>query len=179
MDLEVLDNENAWQRNTRVASELMRWLEQNCRYSTDLGDFIQIVGEDPTVSFPETYRFGHCEYFASALTAMCQSLGIESRLTGFIAMEYDERTSTYVVRESNAHAVRGPQRGLPVEVLRSSPDNQLMEIQARTSPGRQLAGSTIVSTSSGTPPWSDSTPVPRSCSRRGPPGAGMSRCGGS
>ena len=133
VDLEVRADETAWQRNTRIASELMRWLELNCRYSTDLGDFIQVVGEDPIVSFLETYRFGHCEYFASALTAMCQSLGIESRLlTGFIAMEYDESTATYVVRESNAHAWCEVRSGeYQWKSFDPSPDNQLMEIQSR------------------------------------------------
>ncbi len=36
---------------------------------------------------------------------MCNTAGIPARLfTGYVALEYDERTGVYVVRESNAHA---------------------------------------------------------------------------
>ena len=133
VDLAVLEGETPWQRNTRIASALMRWLELNCRYSTDLGDFIQMIGEDPIVSFLERYRFGHCEYFASALTSMCQSVGIEARMvTGFIAIEYNQGTSSYVVRESNAHAWVEVRSGTyQWKTFDPSPVNQLEDIQAR------------------------------------------------
>ena len=105
VDPERGPEETLWQRNRRVADSLETWLEDNCRYTTDLRDFIQVGGEDPILSFLTRYRFGHCEYFASALTAMCRSIGIESRLvTGYVAIEYNDVTERYVVRESNAHA---------------------------------------------------------------------------
>lgn len=105
VDTEIGPDETIWQRNRRVADSLKTWLEDNCRYTTDLRDFIQVGGEDPILSFLTRYRFGHCEYFASALTAMCRSIGIESRLvTGYVAVEYNDVTERYVVRESNAHA---------------------------------------------------------------------------
>ena len=60
---------------------------------------------DPILTFLQDQRFGHCQYFASALCALCQSMGIDSRVvTGFVAVEYDDTLDHYVVRESNAHA---------------------------------------------------------------------------
>ncbi len=127
--------ETNWGYNRRVSRALSEWLEIVFAYTTDLRDFIQIPGEDPIVSFLGRYRFGHCEYFASALTAMCRSLGIESRLiTGFVAMEYDEGTSSYVVRESNAHAWTEVRTGpFQWESLDPSPRTVLEELQASNS----------------------------------------------
>lgn len=101
-----VDADALWQRNRQVARAFVEWLQgPDFRYTTDLGEFAQIGGEDPIYSFLARYRFGHCEYFASALVAMCQSLGIESRIvTGYLAIEFDESSSEYIVRQSNAHA---------------------------------------------------------------------------
>jgi protein-glutamine gamma-glutamyltransferase len=100
------DPDVRWQRNRRVARALAEWLQGGSfQYTTDLSAFVHVADEDPIESFLTRYQFGHCEHFASALVAMCQSLGIESRVvTGFIALEYDDATRQYVVRESNAHA---------------------------------------------------------------------------
>jgi len=115
LDLEDVPSEAAaeadpaerWIRNRRIARAFADWLrgDGGFAYSTDLRDFVRLEGEDPIVSFLERYRFGHCEYFASALTALCRSVGVDARLvTGFIAMEWDEGGEQYLVRESNAHA---------------------------------------------------------------------------
>ena len=132
---EVQPGETEWGRNRRVSEALMRWLEDNCLYKTDLGDFIHLVGEDPIVSFLERYRFGHCEYFASALTAMCRSLGIQARLvTGYIALEYNEASESYTVRESNAHAWTEVRVGeYDWETMDPSPRSELEAIQVRNS----------------------------------------------
>jgi hypothetical protein len=92
-----------------------------------------VPGEDPILSFLERYRFGHCEYFASALVALCQSVGVEARLvSGYIAVEWDDGTSQYVVRESNAHAwveVRtGPWSWMTID---PTPGDTLAELSAR------------------------------------------------
>jgi protein-glutamine gamma-glutamyltransferase len=102
----LTDLEPLWQRNRSVSRALADWLQNSgFEYTTDLGSFVRITGEDPIYSFLARYRFGHCEYFASALVAMCQSLGIESRIvTGYLAIEYDDIANEYIVRESNAHA---------------------------------------------------------------------------
>ena len=48
---------------------------------------------------------GHCEYFASALAAMCHSVGVQARvITGYVAYEFDPGGQEYIVSESNAHA---------------------------------------------------------------------------
>jgi len=62
-------------------------------------------GIDPTEWFIFEAQAGHCEYFASALAAMCQCVGIEARVaTGYVASEWDASRSTYVVRRAHAHA---------------------------------------------------------------------------
>ena len=100
------DPETKWRRNREIAEVLTRYLQSgDFRYTLDLRDFIQDREEDPILLFLQRYRFGHCELFASALTAMCQSVGVESRMvSGYVAVEYNSSLQHYVVRESNAHA---------------------------------------------------------------------------
>lgn len=100
------DPQQRWIRNRRIAAMLQDYLASpRFRYTTDLSEFRRIGGADPNVLFLERYRFGHCEYFASAMVALCRSLGIEARVvTGFMATEYDTVSDRYVVRESGAHA---------------------------------------------------------------------------
>lgn len=63
------------------------------------------AGEDPIEMFLFRTKEGHCEYFASALTAMCRSVGLPARVvTGYLAVEFDDTAGAYLVRESNAHA---------------------------------------------------------------------------
>lgn len=132
VDSDPIKNETIWQKNRRVSAAIMDWLENNCKYTTDLREFVQIAGEDPIESFLTRYRFGHCEYFSSALTAMCRSVGIESRLvTGFVAIEYDEGIQRYIVRESNAHAWTEVRTGdYQWTGLDPSPRSVLEELQA-------------------------------------------------
>ncbi|MFG0307328.1 MAG: transglutaminaseTgpA domain-containing protein [Phycisphaerales bacterium JB040] len=60
---------------------------------------------DPIEWFLTEERRGHCEFFASAMAAMCRSVGIHARVvTGYVATEYNDLTGYYTVRESNAHA---------------------------------------------------------------------------
>jgi hypothetical protein len=48
---------------------------------------------------------GHCEYFASSMAVMLRILGIPSRVVnGFRTGEFNDLTSQYVVRASNAHS---------------------------------------------------------------------------
>jgi hypothetical protein len=48
---------------------------------------------------------GHCEYFASSMAVMLRTLGIPSRVVnGFRTGEFNDLTSQYVVRASNAHS---------------------------------------------------------------------------
>ena len=100
------DEEVRWRRNREIAEVLSAYLQgEDFRYTLDLRDFVQSSSVDPLVQFLTKYRFGHCEYFASALAGMCKSIGVEARVvTGFVAVEYDPSLQHYVVRESNAHA---------------------------------------------------------------------------
>lgn len=89
--------------DTSVARILTGHLHGHFQYTTEIGS--PPDGQDPIEWFLTTERKGHCEYFASALTAMCRSVGVNARvIAGYVAMEYDESTDTYTVRESNAHA---------------------------------------------------------------------------
>ena len=100
------DEEAKWRRNRLIAQEFTDYLRgEDFRYALDLRRFVQRRGVDPILAFLTEYRFGHCEFFASGLAGLCQSLGIECRVvTGFVAVEFDDRLARYVVRESNAHA---------------------------------------------------------------------------
>lgn len=131
----ILPDESRWDRNRRISNVFEEWLEENCSYTTDLGDFIQIASEDPIVSFLRRYRFGHCEFFASALTALCRSVDIESRLiTGYIAIEFNRGTQSYIVRESNAHAWSEVRVGrYQWASMDPSPRSELEAIQTRNS----------------------------------------------
>lgn len=63
------------------------------------------AGEDAIEFFLFTSKRGHCEYFASAMAAMCQSIGVPARVAvGYVATEYNPLSGQYLVRESNAHA---------------------------------------------------------------------------
>ena len=79
------DIESKWRRNREIAEVFSSYLRgENFRYTLDLRDFVQSRGSDPIVQFLTEYRFGHCEYFASALAGMCRSMGVEARVaTGF------------------------------------------------------------------------------------------------
>ena len=75
------------------------------RYTLDLRSFVRIGDRDPIDLFLNEYRFGHCEYFASALCALCQSVGVDARIVvGYLASEFDKSSQRYIVRESDGHA---------------------------------------------------------------------------
>ena len=114
-----------------VSRAVANWMKRNFTYTTDLSSIVKVPGEDPILSFLTRYRRGHCEFFASGLCAVLRALGIESRIvTGYIAMEFDDSTANYIVRESNAHAwveVRtGPYAWTAVD---ATPEDTLRELQ--------------------------------------------------
>lgn len=95
-----------WERARRVAAAFDAWMQPpRFRYTTDLSRFVSREGRDPVDLFLRDYRFGHCELYASAMAALCRSVGVDARVVvGYVALEYDELAGVYVVRESNAHA---------------------------------------------------------------------------
>ncbi len=76
--------------------------------STQFGYTLQlprVVPHDPLANFLFERRQGHCEYFASSMAVMLRALGIPSRLVnGFRTGEFNDLTSQYLVRASNAHS---------------------------------------------------------------------------
>lgn len=88
--------------NVQIAERLAQKLRENYSYSLDL------TAADPLRDGVEDFMFymrrGHCEYFASALTVMCQSLGVQARLaTGFMS-DGAATGEPFDVRERDAHA---------------------------------------------------------------------------
>lgn len=65
----------------------------------------RVVPRDPLANFLFERRQGHCEYFASSMAVMLRTLGIPSRVVnGFRTGEFNDLTSQYLVRASNAHS---------------------------------------------------------------------------
>lgn len=88
-----------------IAKNISDYLRANFTYTLDLTDAARIEGEDPIVAFLYRLHRGHCEYFAGAMTLMCQSLGIHARMViGFACNEYNRVGGFYVIRQSQAHA---------------------------------------------------------------------------
>ncbi len=86
-----------------AARALESYLRSNYMYTLDI--LAAPTDVDPIDWFLFEARQGHCEYFASALAAMCRSVGINARVVaGYVAAEWNENSRHYVVRESNAHA---------------------------------------------------------------------------
>ncbi len=60
---------------------------------------------DPLAEFLFVRKQGHCEYFASSMAIMLRTLGIPSRVVnGFRSGQFNDLTSQYVIRESDAHS---------------------------------------------------------------------------
>jgi transglutaminase-like putative cysteine protease len=62
-------------------------------------------GTDPLEHFLFDRKAGNCEYFAAAMTALLQSVGVRARVvTGYVAAEFNPVSGRYTVRQSDAHA---------------------------------------------------------------------------
>jgi transglutaminase-like putative cysteine protease len=86
-----------------IARRLAGHLRTEYAYSLDFTD------ADPRRDGVEDFLFhmkhGHCEYFATALTVMCQSLGVRARLaTGFHVDGESRIAGVYIIRQRDAHA---------------------------------------------------------------------------
>jgi hypothetical protein len=88
-----------------IASNIERHLRSNFTYTLDLTDAARLNDQDPLVAFLYDFKRGHCEYFAGAMTLMCQSLGMQARLVvGFMCDEYNPYGDYYIVKQYHAHA---------------------------------------------------------------------------
>lgn len=92
------------QYDETIARNIETYLRTNFTYTLDLTDAQRIEGQDPMVAFLYDLKRGHCEYFAGAMTLMCQSLGMQARMAvGFRCDEYNGVGGYYIVRQSHAH----------------------------------------------------------------------------
>jgi len=89
--------------DSAVCRAISDWLRASCTYT--LEEEPVPAGADPIEHFLfETHR-GHCEYFASAMAAMCRAVGVHARVvTGYVAAEWNPSSMSYTIRQSNAHA---------------------------------------------------------------------------
>ena len=88
--------------NYDKAAALESYLRTHFTYSLQLG---RTVPHDPLANFLFERKQGHCEYFASSMAIMLRTLGIPSRMVnGFRTGEFNDVTSQYLVRASNAHS---------------------------------------------------------------------------
>jgi Ca2+/Na+ antiporter len=88
-----------------IASTIEHHLRNKFTYTLDLTDAARIAGQDPMVAFLYDLKRGHCEYFAGAMTLLCQSLGIKARMVvGFKCDDYNTLGGYYIVRQNHAHA---------------------------------------------------------------------------
>jgi len=84
------------------AAAIERYLKTKFTYTLQLPSTHQA---DPIAHFLFERKQGHCEYFASAMAVMLRTLKIPSRvITGFKTNEFNDITSQYIIRGSDAHA---------------------------------------------------------------------------
>ena len=88
--------------NYDKAAAIESYLRSNFGYTLQLP---RTVPRDPVANFLFERKQGHCEYFASSMAIMLRTLGIPSRVVnGFRTGEFNDLTSQYLVRASNAHS---------------------------------------------------------------------------
>jgi transglutaminase-like putative cysteine protease len=84
------------------AAALESYLSSHFAYTLELP---RTTPQDPIANFLFERRQGHCEYFASAMAVMLRTLGIPSRVVnGFSGGEYNDVSSQYLIRASEAHS---------------------------------------------------------------------------
>jgi hypothetical protein len=84
------------------AAAIERYLKNTFTYTLQLP---ATKHADPLAYFLFDRKQGHCEYFASAMAVMLRTVKIPSRvITGFKTNEFNDVTSQYVIRASDAHA---------------------------------------------------------------------------
>jgi len=88
--------------NYDKAGAIERYLRANFKYTLQLP---RTLNRDPLAAFLFERKQGHCEYFASSMAVMLRSIGIPSRVVnGFRTGEFNDLTSQYLVRASDAHS---------------------------------------------------------------------------
>jgi protein-glutamine gamma-glutamyltransferase len=84
------------------AVAMERYLQTHYAYTLQLSRTAPV---DPLAEFLFKRKQGHCEYFASSMAIMLRTLRIPSRVVnGFRTGEFNDITSQYLIRESDAHS---------------------------------------------------------------------------
>jgi len=88
--------------------ERARYLEEKLASSGQFAYSLEGQARDPLLDpiedFVKNTPYGHCEYFATALTLMLRSQGIPARMVvGYVSDEYDMLGEYYRVRQRDAH----------------------------------------------------------------------------
>ena len=94
----------AW--DFEICKALEKHLRENYSYTLDPSPLPR--GADPIEVFLFRARTGHCEYFAAAMVAMCQSVGVPARIVVF---SRDERKQQDMRLDLLALGARGGRRG--------------------------------------------------------------------
>lgn len=90
--------------HARMADKIREYFRAG-QFEHTLGRVDSAAGVDKIEHFLFESRRGHCEFFASAMTLMCQSLRIPARVvTGYYGGEYNPVGSFFVIRRKDAHA---------------------------------------------------------------------------
>jgi len=86
-----------------IARAFEEHLRRRCVYTTNMAPTRD--GEDPIEMFLFRTQAGHCEYFASSMTAMLRSMGMDARVvTGYVVDAERLAAERFTVRENDAHA---------------------------------------------------------------------------
>lgn len=89
--------------NRRAATFIENHLRNNYTYTLEM--VAPAPGQDPIEMFLFDTKRGHCEYFASAMTALLRSVDLDARIiTGYAGGEFNPVTGQFVIRRSDAHA---------------------------------------------------------------------------
>jgi protein-glutamine gamma-glutamyltransferase len=83
--------------------KIENWLKSNFQYTLDNTDVDR--SKEPIMDFLMRRKHGHCEYFASALTVLTRTLGMEAQVViGFKGGVFNSFGDYYLVRNCDAHA---------------------------------------------------------------------------
>jgi transglutaminase-like putative cysteine protease len=102
------------EQHHHIARRIRDYLSsEEFQYSLDRGESDR--GGDLIEDFLFDNKRGHCEYFASAMTLLCQCVGIRARLvSGYLGGEFNPVGGFYQFRQKDAHAwveVHLPEKG--------------------------------------------------------------------
>lgn len=89
----------------QAAQRLMSYLREEGRFRYSLEQPEVPEGKTPLEVFLFDAKYGHCEYYATALAIMLRSIRIPARnVTGFVGGKYNSYGRYYALRQGDAHS---------------------------------------------------------------------------